>query len=200
MSDEAEVLQLLNELIQLAAANRVGTPEYRAKLDQAIELLYEPLKAAFEGKRRDLEQAGLQPTQVLHDYFVKLLRGATVPGKSSFETFLEVKKLIATVIQYQFRDALKLAAGKQRHHPFMAEAKLRERYFEERYQTKFLDFMALLDRWEAAGTVEQKLAAQVLRFRYVTGEPCAKIAEQFGITDRECKPQRELARREFAGK
>ena len=81
-----------------------------------------------------------------------------------------------------------------------AEAELKRQYFEERYETSFLEFMERIDRWEESGTDEQKLAAEVLRFRYVTGETWARIANQFGISSRECQPQRELAKQAFGGK
>ena len=202
MTDEERqrrIIELMNEQAKLVSADEAGEPRHREVVNELMELLIEPLREAFEGKRHGLEHAGLQLTEMIHNFFFKLLEGR-VKDNGEFASFLEVKKLVATVIQHEFLDVLKLSNGRRKHAALAAEAERKRKYFEERYQTKFQAFMLQLGPWEATGTDEQKLAAQVLRFRYVTGETWARIAELFGISDRQCLPQRELAKQAFGGK
>ena len=58
MTDEDRILKLINEQTELAKADKSGSARYRQVVSELIELLDEPLRAAFAAKRPGLEQAG----------------------------------------------------------------------------------------------------------------------------------------------
>lgn len=199
MTDEDRIIELMNEQGRLRdemvriqeEPSRKPTHQMLELQDrhatvvrELIDLVDGPLRAAFSGSRRRMENAGVQYTEMVHDFFAKLLErkvGVCDPVSS----FDDVRKLVATVLFNQVRDCLRV---EDRRRTILQDSvaplvRQRQEYWNNRYQVEFRDAMLELETWEAGSDGELQLAAEALTLRYIVGERWGEIARQLGISD-----------------
>jgi DNA-directed RNA polymerase specialized sigma24 family protein len=201
---EQQILELMDEqstiAIEIRELRDEQPPNQRA-LDKAIQrhresaaklvaLLYEPLKKAFEQMRPRVEAGGVQYTEMVHDFFLRLMEGR-VAGRTRFVSMSELRYYVATVLMNQFRDTLKKDATQQRHVQELGhanggvgpEARQKQQYFEDRYATRYVDFLDEIETWEHHDDEDYRLMGRALLLRYVGGVPWGTIARELGISD-----------------
>jgi hypothetical protein len=144
--------------------------QHREAARDLIALLDGPLRAELKGVRARLDDAGVQYTEMVHDFFVKLLE-RSVQTNDSMRTFVDLKHFVATVLLNQMRDYLKVERNHRKIEASIAPmSEQKRRYFEERYRTSFLDFLERIELWEDSDDGNLHLAARVLLLHYVAGE------------------------------
>lgn len=213
MTDEDRIIELMNEQGRLNSeiAHLADQPSRKAHqqveelrrehsevVRELIELVDGPLRAAFAGSRRQMENAGVQYTEMVHDFFAKLLERKVRVG-DPIRSFDDIRKLVATVLRNQVRDYLRVE-GRRREILEDSVAPLvrqRQQYWDERYQVDFRDAMLELATWETSSDKELRLAAEALTLRYIVGERWAEIATQLGISDERLNQLRTKAGKQF---
>lgn len=179
MSDEDRLIDLLRRLRELTDSQQ------RAEVtNELLTLLDKHLRRVLSGWRNQLARDGVRYTEMVNDFFVKLLRGGVADFWDA-ETEEDLRKLVATVILNQVRDYFR---GRKRGQKVLSEiapfVEQRQRYYEERYETTFEDFIVKqLVEWRDSGKSELELQAEVLEDHYVGGVKWGDIARQRGLSD-----------------
>jgi len=88
------------EIAMLKAQTQSLKDSHADVVRQLIGLLDGPLRSAFAGNRRKLEQAGVQYTAMVHDFFLKLME-RRVKTKNPLDTFSDLRLLVAKVFRRQ---------------------------------------------------------------------------------------------------
>ena len=216
MTDEDRILALMTEQSRMTVEIerlQQATPRdeqqiatlrqrHREAVHELISLLDGPLRAELKGVRAKLDNAGVQYTELVHDFFTKLLERSVTTDENQMRTFVDLKRFIATVLLNQMRDHLKVEGNRRQIEEkiIAPEAEKKRKYFEERYQTSFVDFLDRIELWEDSGDNDLHLAARVLLLHYVAGEKWNVIEQQLGITNGRLNQLRQLAAREFQQK
>jgi hypothetical protein len=214
MTTEERILQLMAEQSRLAveieSLQQTTPPDkkqiatlkqtHRETVCEVIELLDGPLRDGLKGMHPRLDDAGVQYTEMVHDFFVKLFE-RNVRTNDSMQTFFDLKRFVATVLLNQIRDHLKAETNRRRIESAIAPiAEQKQRYFEERYRTSFLDFLERIELWEDGDDGELHLAARAMLLHYVAGEKWNVIEKQLAISTERLTKLRQLAAREFRQK
>lgn len=219
MTDEDRILNLMKRQSRLKAEierlqEEVPRDEERAEhiadlqqqhrdtVKELIGLLDGPLRAEMSGVRDKLDNAGLQYTEMVHEFFVKLMERAVAVDGNKMRTFVDLKRFVATVLLNQMRDHLKVEENRREiEEQFVAPmTEQKRKYFEERYRTSFLDFLDRIELWEESANADLHLAGRAMLLHYVAGEQWNVIASQLGITIDRLTELRKLAAREFLQK
>lgn len=184
----AEKLDTLQELHQPVVA-------------ELVELMDGPLRAAFAGARRRIEQAGCQYTEMVHDFFVKLW-DRKVRVNTPLSSFHDIKRLVATVLFNQVRDFLRVDARRREIQrdviaPMVTQ---RQAYWNERYTVEFRDAMLEVDTWLTSSDPDRRLIAEICNLRYVVGENWDEIARLLGISDEKLTALRHKTHKHFQQK
>jgi RNA polymerase sigma factor (sigma-70 family) len=211
---EQQILELMDEQSRLAVEIRELQGQRRRdqrRIDEAIQrhresaaklvaLLYEPLKKAFEQMRPRVEAGGVQYTEMVHDFFLRLMEGR-VAGSTRLVSMNELRYYVATVLMNQFRDTLKKDATQQRHVQELGhanggvgpEARQKQQYFEDRYATRYVDFLDEIETLEHHDDEDHRLMGRALLLRYVGGMMWGTIAQVLGISDERLSQLRKRA-------
>lgn len=147
-----------------------------------------------EDKRGD---QSLRYSEWMQNFFVKIL-DKRPDAFWKAQTAKNLRVWSSVVIANMMRDYLK---RKKRGQAILAElAPLiaeKQKYFEDRYETTFEDFLNLLAQWDASDDEKLRLMAAALRLRYVDGFTWQQIALDLGISDEQLTKIREQASREL---
>lgn len=139
----------------------------------------------------------LRYTEWMQNFFVKML-DKRPDAFWKAQTAKNLRVWSSVVIANMMRDYLK---RKRRGQKLLAElAPLiaeKQKYFEDRYETTFEDFLNLLAQWDASDDEKRRLMAAALRLRYVDGLTWQQIALDLGISDEQLTKIREQASREL---
>lgn len=174
--------------------------QHRDTVNELIRLLYIPLKKALEGLDPRLHNAGAQYTEMVHDFFLKLLE-QRVAGDQDFDTFTDLKRFVSTVLMNQFRDHLKSGKTLRDHGSAIAPiAEQKRKYFEDRYGVPYVDFLDKVEQWQDSGDENLQLLARAMLLRYVAGEKWGVIARELRISDERLNKLRREAGEEFRQK
>jgi len=179
MSDEDRLIDLLRQLRELTGAQQ------RAEVTkELLALLDKHLRRVLAGWRNQLARDGVRYTEMVNDFFVKLLRGG-VTDFWDVETEEDLRKLVATVILNQVRDYFR---GRKRGQQVLSEitpfVEQRQHYYEERYETTYEYFITQqLVQWRESGDAALVLRAEVLEDHYVGGVKWGNIARQRGLSE-----------------
>ncbi len=210
-SDEQKILRLMDEQAGLAreverlqehvppndAAIKQTRQQHRDTVNELIAALYDPLYKALKGLDPRLHNAGAQYTEMVHDFFLKLLEGR-VSKKGEFDTFTDLRRFVSTVMMNQFRDHLRRGQTLREHQSAIAPiAQQKQRYFEERYRVSYIDFLDKLEQWECSENLDYQQAARIALLHYVAGEQWGVIAKELGISDERVTKLRKLLAQEF---
>lgn len=210
-SDEQKILRLMDEQAHLArevkllqeqtpsneAAIKQTRQQHRDIVNELIAASYDPLYKALKGLDPRLHNAGAQYTEMVHDFFLKLLEGR-VSKKGEFDTFTDLKRFVSTVLMNQFRDHLRRGQTLREHQSAIAPiAEQKQRYFEERYRVSYIDFLDKIEHWECGDSLDDQQAARIALLHYVAGEHWGVIAKELGISDERVTKLRKLLAREF---
>lgn len=211
-STEQKILRLMDEQARLAQKIeqlRETTPldinviqqlqrQHRTIANELTEALYEPLYRALKGLDPRLHNAGAQYTEMVHDFFIKLLDGRVTQG--DFDQFADIKRWVATVLMNQFRDHLRRGKTLDKHSSAIAPiAEQKQHYFEERYRISFLDALDKLDQWEESGDKDLRLLGRALLLHYVGGEKWGDVARTLNISDERLLRLRKMLKEKFGG-
>ncbi|MDA1166405.1 MAG: hypothetical protein O3B13_25195 [Planctomycetota bacterium] len=183
---------------RLAGKRESLQAQHQAVVAELVELMDGPLRAAFAGARRRIEQAGCQYTEMVHDFFVKLWE-RKVRVDRPLDGFHDIKRLVATVLFNQVRDFLKVATRRREiERDVIAQlVKKRQTYWNERYRVEFHDAILELDGWLTGNDGERRQIAEMINLRYVVGENWGEIAHVIGISDEKLTALRHKAREYF---
>ncbi len=139
----------------------------------------------------------LRYTEWMQNFFVKML-DKRPDAFWKAQTAKNLRVWSSVVIANMMRDYLK---RKRRGQKLLAElAPLiaeKQKYFEDRYETTFEDFLNLLAQWDVSDDEKRRLMAAALRLRYVDGLTWQQIALDLGISDEQLTKIREQASREL---
>ncbi len=201
MDEQARQAREVKRLQELAPHNQAAIKQlqqrHRDTVNELIEALYDPLYKALKGLDPRLHNAGAQYTEMVHDFFLKLLEGR-VSENGEFDTFTDLRRFVSTVLMNQFRDHLRRGQTLREHQSAIAPiAQQKQRYFEERYRVSYLDFLDKLEQWECSENLDYQQAARVALLRYVAGEQWGVIAQELGISDERVTKLRKLLAQEF---
>lgn len=139
----------------------------------------------------------LRYTEWMQNFFVKML-DKRPDAFWKAQTAKNLRVWSSVVIANMMRDYLKRKSRGQKLlaelAPLIAE---KQKYFEDRYETTFEDFLNLLAQWDASDDEKRRLMAAALRLRYVDGLTWQQIALDLGISDEQLTKIREQASREL---
>ncbi len=211
-SEEDQILNLMEEQARLArevqrlqrevpygtAAIEQAKQQHREAVNTLIQLLYHPLKKALEGLTPRLQNQGVQYTEMVHDFFLKLLQ-RRVSQDRGFTTMFDLRRFVATVLMNQFRDHLRSRKTQRKHLEFGIApiAAQKQKYFEERFAIGYADALDQIEQWEESGEDNLQLLARAMLLHYVAGEQWGVIARELGISDERLNTLRKMAGEKF---
>lgn len=184
----------------LVSHNAQLREQHQAIVGQLVELLDSPLRAAFAGSRPRMEQAGVQYTEMVHDFFVKLWeRKVKLKADDPIRSFDDIRKLVSTVLFNQVRDFIRVETGRREIEreglaPLVAK---RQKYWNDRYSIEFRDMMIELDGWLNGDNDERRMIAEMVSLRYIVGEKWGEIARLLSVNDERLNKLRIKAGQQF---
>lgn len=179
MTDEDRLIHLLRQFREATDA-----PQKKQFADELLTLLDKHLRRMLAGWRNQLSRDGVQYTEMVNEFFVKLLQNRA-DGFWNVDTEADLRGFVSTVILNQVRDYFRAQKrGRQVLSEITPFVKQRQSYYEERYETTFEDFVTKeLVQWRDSGDETLMLRALVLEDHYIGGVKWGDIARQRGLSD-----------------
>ena len=205
MTDEDKLIELLQQYrtgdAQAGDAIFEMVDKYFRR--ELLPILTKVFGAEVRGKPLDNERRAdhsLRYTEWMQNFFVKVL-DKRPDAFWKAQTARDLRVWSSVVIANMMRDHLR---RRKRGQAVLAEiAPLvveKQTYFEDRYETRFEDFLELLTQQEASDDEELKLMSAALRLRYVDGVTWKQIAQDLAISDERLTKIRQQAERELKKK
>ena len=194
--DERRLIELLDEYteIETQLENASGKKLSRLKaekeklreeiltiVDRHFRRNLKPMMTKLFGKEVLQENAEIQFTCMLNDFFVKIL-GSNPDEFWKAKTTRSLTTWSSVVLANLFRDTLRRRkAGRKVLSNFEQLVKKRQEHFERQIGIKLERALEELDRWEQSDDEELSQMAAVIRHRYIDGMKYPEIAEQMLI-------------------
>jgi len=158
--------------------------QQRSVANELIVLLEPHLRHILAGWRNKLYRDGVQFTEIVHDFFLKLLEdraGDFWNSESEPQLLGFVKQTLHHQVCDFFREQKREDRAVSAITPFVEQ---RQSYYEARFDTTYEQFVCeYLTQWERSGNEELMFQALILQDHYIGGMKWGDLARQHGISD-----------------